>query len=160
MSRALLATLLVLSAASASAAGFSGYLTAWTQDCAGEKCAPSVGAGESQKVAFSLDAPVGPGEARVQRFSREFHLPTGETVRADVSVYFICPAGAAAGDGGDPCPSRFVQVQTALSGSAQAFCGVSLNLADARPFPVLACAGPSVSSPSRRLGVSLSRLPL
>ncbi|MFI5361947.1 MAG: hypothetical protein ACHQ49_08265, partial [Elusimicrobiota bacterium] len=59
-----------------------------------------------------------------------------------------------AGSGGR---RRYLQIQAVLKGDARAFCSVSLNPADAQPFPVMMCAGENLGRAGERLGVSLSR---
>lgn len=155
MKKTLALSILLMSAASASALDFSGFLSSWKQDCAGGCALP---AGEQSGAAsFAVDEPMNPGEARTAKFERAFVFQTGEKVQAVFSVYFVCPRGAKGEPGGDSCPSRYLQVQAVLSGDARAFCGAALNLADARPFPVLMCAGENARRPGERLGVSLSR---
>ncbi|HEX4046266.1 MAG TPA: hypothetical protein VH309_00440 [Elusimicrobiota bacterium] len=142
-------------AANAAALGFSGFASSWKQDCT-DGCAPPAGAA-TEAAAFQLDVPMNPGEARVARFEKDFAFPTGERISAAFTVYYVCPRGAAPAPGVDSCPSRYVQVQAALSGDARAFCAVSLNPADAQPFPVMMCAGENLRRPGERLGISLSR---
>ncbi len=134
----------------------SGHLTPWRQDCA-NGCGLPEPAGKGAAVAAAVETPLTPGEARLARFGEEFALPSGERVRADATVYYLCPRGAKPVPGGDPCPARYLQVQVVLSGDAKAFCSAALNPADAAPFPVMACAGENLRKPGERLGVSLSR---
>lgn len=148
-------SLAALAAASASALDFSGFVSSWKQDCT-DGCALPAGE-QSGPASFRVDEPMNPGEARVGKFERTFSFKTGETVRAEFTVYFVCPRAAKGRPGVDSCPSRYLQVQTVLSGDAKAFCGAALNLADAHPFPVLMCAGENLRRPGERLGVSLSR---
>lgn len=144
-------------AAPAAVLEFSGFVSAWRQDCT-NGCALPAGSGPSEAAAFTLDVPMNPGEARTAKFEREFVLaPTGERIKASVTVYFLCPRGAKSDPGGDSCPSRYVQAQVVLTGDARAFCAASLNPADAHPFPVMMCAGENLRRPGERLGVSLSR---
>ncbi len=99
-----------------------------------------------------------PGEVRTAALEKTFAFATGEKIRAAFTVYYaVCPRDAAAKPGVDSCPARYVQVQAVLSGDARAFCAVSLNPADAHPFPVMMCAGENLRRPGERLGVSLSR---
>ncbi|MDE2490247.1 MAG: hypothetical protein KGM24_05330 [Elusimicrobia bacterium] len=162
--RTLLAILLAVSAAASAApapAELSGYLSSWRQDCS-SGCLPPVGEAANAPIVLSLAAARRPGEARTASFERTLSYRTGERVRVRVVFYDVCPRAAAAadGDGGGSCPSRYVQVQTTLSGDASAFCAASLNLADAEPFPVVACGGADRLHPGVRLGVSLHRAPL
>lgn len=144
-------------AAPAAALEFSGFVSAWRQDCA-NGCAVPESAAPGQDGAFRLDVPMNPGEARTAKFEREFVLtPSGERIKAVVTAYFICPRDAKPQPGVDSCPTRYVQVQAVLSGDARAFCGASLNPADAHPFPVMMCAGENLRRAGERLGVSLSR---
>ncbi len=101
--------------------------------------------------------PAAPGEARIAKFSKTFAFATGEKISAAFTVYYVCPRDAGSAPGEDACPSRYVQVQAVLTGDARAFCAVSLNPADAHPFPVMMCAGENLRRPGERLGVSLSR---
>lgn len=154
--KTLLAVLLCAAgAANAAALDFSGFASSWKQDCT-DGCAPPAGAA-GEAAAFSLDVPMSPGEARVARFEKDFVFPTGEKISAAFTIYYVCPRGAAPAPGADSCPSRYLQVQAALSGDARAFCAASLNPADAHPFPVMMCAGENLRRPGERLGVSLSR---
>ena len=155
MKRTLAFSILLLSAASASALDFSGFVSSWKQDCT-NGCALPAGE-ESGAASFSVDEPMNPGEARLGKFERTFAFKTGETVKAAFTVYFVCPRAEKGRPGVDSCPSRYLQVQAVLTGDARAFCGAALNLADARPFPVLMCAGENLRRPGERLGVSLSR---
>lgn len=135
----------------------SGHLSAWTQDCDGD-CSPPRADGRGGPVSLVIAVPTKPGEASTAGFDRELSLPdAGAVLRAKVSFYSVCPRGAQGGPGGDPCPSRYLQVQVVLSGDARAFCGASLDWADAYPFPVVMCAGEDSRRPGRRLGVTLSR---
>lgn len=144
-------------AAPAAVLEFSGFASAWRQDCS-NGCALPAGGGPSEAATFRLDVPMNPGEARSSKFEREFVLaPAGERIKASVTVYFICPRGAKPDPGNDSCPSRYLQVQAVLTGDARAFCAASLNPADAHPFPVMMCAGENLRHPGERLGVSLSR---
>ena len=153
--RLLLAVLLSCAAANAAALDFSGFVSSWKQDCT-NGCALPAGE-ESAAAAFKADEPMNPGEVRVAKFERAFAFATGEKMKAAFTVYFVCPRGAADEPGVDSCPSRYLQVQAVLTGDARAFCAASLNLADARPFPVMMCAGENLRRPGERLGVSLSR---
>jgi hypothetical protein len=147
--------LLLLCAAPAAALDFSGHVSSWRQDCT-NGCAPPVGAA-GEPASFAVDVPMNPGEARVAKFNKTFAFDSGEKILASFTVYYVCPADAAAKPGEDSCPSRYVQVQAVLSGDAKAFCAASLNPADAHPFPVMMCAGENLRRPGERLGISLSR---
>ncbi len=158
---------------------FSGYISSWRQSCdsaqdcrfpivlggglsCDQECALPVGSEQNKPVGFKLRLPVSPGEAGVAKFSREFHFETDsgvEWIEVNFVIYAICPRNAVP-DGEDPCPLRYFQAQIEIKGDARAFCGASINLDDAFPFPVLMCAGVSRNDPSRRLGVSLHRIPL
>lgn len=148
------ALLCAAGAANAAALDFNGFLSSWKQDCT-NGCALPEGAG-SEAAAFKLDVPMNPGEARVAKFEKTFVFKTGEKVAAAFTVYYVCPRNASQ-SGSDACPTRYLQVQAALSGDARAFCAASLNPADAHPFPVMMCAGENLRRPGERLGVSLSR---
>lgn len=140
---------------------FSGYISSWRQACDRE-CALPVGEEQNKPVSFKLRLPVSPGEAGVARFSREFHFSGDsgiERLEVNFVIYAICPRETVP-DANDPCPLRYFQTQIEIKGDARAFCGASINLDDAFPFPVLMCAGVSRNDPSRRLGVSLHRIPL
>ncbi len=158
--RAALAALLLAvpaSAAPGTVADLSGYLSAWSQDCS-NGCALPAAQGRSAAASLSVEVPETPGEARAASLERDFVFAGGERVHARVSVYYLCPRDAVSAPGSDPCPARYLQVQTVLSGDAAAFCAASLNPADAVPFPVMMCAGDDLRRPRVRLGVSLSRL--
>lgn len=153
---AALAAVLASPSAAASSVDFTGFVTPWRQACAAS-CGLPAGAGPAAAVTFSLVVPDSPGAVSVAKAERSFVVgPGGETLKAVVTAYFVCPRDARPVPG-DPCPTRFVQAQVALSGAAGAFCGASLNPADAWPFPVLMCAGEVPARPGERLGVSLSR---
>ncbi|MFI5345844.1 MAG: hypothetical protein ACHQ51_05675 [Elusimicrobiota bacterium] len=157
LSAAVLAASAAAAASPGAAADYAGFVSAWRQDCT-NGCGVPAGAGPGQAAAFRLDVPMNPGEARTTKFEREFVLaPTGERIKAAFTVYAVCPHGAKPEPGGDSCPSRYVQIQAVLSGDARAFCAASLNDADARPFPVMMCAGENLRRPGERLGISLSR---
>jgi len=139
------------------ALALSGFVSAWRQDCSGE-CGLPAPAGKGEAVAAAIDVPLNPGEARTAKFSRDFaYAGSGEKVRAAVTIYFVCPRDGAPGAAGDTCPSHYLQVQVVLTGDARAFCAAALNVDDARPFPVIMCAGENARKPGERLGVSLSR---
>ena len=151
----LAALLCAAGAAHAAAMDFTGHVSSWKQDCT-NGCAPPAG-DSSEAAAFEVDAPTTPGEARIAKFEKTFIFASGEKISAAFTVYFICPRDAEGKPGEDSCPARYLQVQTALTGDARAFCAASLNPADAHPFPVMMCASENLRHPGERLGVSLSR---
>ena len=139
----------------------SGYLSSWTQDCSGAKCALPAPAAVNRPVSLRLALPVSPGGAAVAESSGTFPAgPAGE-LAAEVKVYAICPyAGrnAEPSAGAAVCAGRYFQVQVSLSGAAEAFCSAALNAADLSPWPVIMCAG--APRPGLRAGITLHRLPL
>ena len=153
--RILLLLLVCAVGVDAAAMDFAGFVSSWKQDCT-DGCAPPAG-GTTEAASFKADVPMTPGEARIAKFEKSFSFPSGEKIRASVTVYFLCPPDAAGESGGDSCPTRYLQVQTVLSGDARAFCAAALNPADARPFPVMMCAGENLRRAGERLGISLSR---
>ncbi|OGR67541.1 MAG: hypothetical protein A2081_06455 [Elusimicrobia bacterium GWC2_61_19] len=153
----LLAALLALPAAAAaleSDTEISGYLSAWTQDCAGASCALPVPGERNRPVLLRLALPAAPGEVSTVRVSRTLSLGEGLDLPVEITFYAVCPYGGAPGT----CAGRYFQAQAVLSGPAGAFCASALNAADFFPFPVLMCAGTSAGG--RRFGVTLHRQPL
>ncbi|MCM2267424.1 MAG: hypothetical protein NDI60_06560 [Elusimicrobiales bacterium] len=147
-----LAVLLLL-CVPASAGGplaLAGYVSAWTQDCRGSACALPVPGERNRPVSLALSLPAEPGQAAAAHVSETLELGPDGAITADISLYAICPYGAASG----ACPGRYFQAQVLLSGPAGAFCSASLNLQDFEPFPVLMCAA---AAPGRRFGVTLHR---
>jgi len=153
--RAVALILALSGAASAGSADFSGYISSWRQDCSNGCALPAAQASEA--AAFKIDVPMNPGEARVAKFARSFGFASGEKIEASFTVYYLCPRDGHASPAGESCPSRYLQIQAVLKGDARAFCSVSLNPADAQPFPVMMCAGENLGRAGERLGVSLSR---
>jgi hypothetical protein len=130
-----------------------GYLSAWTQECAGASCQlPKPGA-RNRPVSLRLALPSAPGEAAAAHSSEKLPLPNGAELTADLNFYAVCPYG-----GRENCAGRYFQAQVSLSGPAGAFCAAALNAADFAPFPVLMCAGPGKDG--LRYGVTLHRQPL
>ncbi|MBI5209076.1 MAG: hypothetical protein HY927_03790 [Elusimicrobia bacterium] len=132
----------------------TGFVSAWTQDCAGG-CALPKPSRTNIPAELVLALPSQPGQATVARSALELDFGPDGKVRAEMAVYAVCPLGGAGLDGG--CPGLYFQAQVELSGAAQAFCAAALGKDDAVPFPVLMCAG---MAPSRRLGLTLHRQPL
>jgi len=153
MVKALLACLLasVLPAAAAELPlELNGYVSAWTQSCAGSSCALPVPGQRNFPLALTLALPVEPGQAAAAHSSQALSLPDGGELKAEITLYAICPYGSAPG----VCAGRYFQVQVLIPGPSGAFCSASLNLQDFSPFPVLVCAG---TSPERRFGITLHR---
>lgn len=153
MNKPLFAALFLLAVpASASEAPLelSGFVSAWTQDCAGASCALPVPGQRNQPLDLTLALPTEPGQAAAAHSSQALSLPEGGELKAEITLYAICPYGSAPG----VCAGRYFQVQVLVSGPAGAFCSASLNLQDFSPFPVLMCAG---TSPGRRFGITLHR---
>lgn len=140
----------------------TGFVSAWRQDCSGAgECAVPVAVKSDEAVSVRLDVPSAPGEARTARVKKEYAFgANGEKVAATFTFYYLCPKDAVNDAWNDPCPTRYVQAQVALSGDARGFCAASLNPADAVPFPVLMCAGENARRPGERLGLSLHRKPV
>lgn len=128
----------------------TGYVSAWTQNCAGSSCALPVPGQRNYPVNLSLALPDTPGQAAAAHFTAPLLLVDGEEVTAELTLYAVCPYGSAPGT----CAGRYFQAQVLLSGPSGAFCSASLNLQDFAPFPVLMCAG---TSPTRRFGITLHR---
>ncbi|OGR76199.1 MAG: hypothetical protein A2X32_02925 [Elusimicrobia bacterium GWC2_64_44] len=134
-----------------------GYLSAWTQACAGASCQLPKPGERSRPVALRLALPSAPGEAAAAHASEKLLLPGGGELEVDLDFYAVCPyAGKAAAPA--PCAGRYFQAQVSLSGPAGAFCAAALNADDFAPFPVLMCAGPGQAG--LRYGVTLHRQPL
>ena len=138
----------------------SGYISSWTQDCSGAKCALPAPTAVNRPVNLRLALPSRPGEASVADAAGIFPAgPAGE-LAAEVKLYAICPY---AGGGAEPrsstaaCAGRYFQVQVSLSGAAEAFCSAALNAADLAPWPVIMCAG--APRPGLRAGITLHRRP-
>jgi hypothetical protein len=128
----------------------TGYVSAWTQSCAGSSCAlPSPGQ-RNFPLALILALPSEPGQAAAAHVSAPLLLPGGGEITAEITLFGVCPYGSAPGT----CAGRYFQAQVLLTGPAGAFCSASLNLQDFAPFPVLMCAG---TSPERRFGITLHR---
>ena len=135
---------------------FSGYLSAWTQDCSAETCRPPVPAAVNKPVSFILSPVNQPGTFRsVQR--RETFSISGKVLQADISVFTVCPAYSPVTNG--ICELMYFQAQAEVSGAAQAYCTGSLNTADAIPFPVMTCAGKALGDNTLKLGITRHRFP-
>lgn len=130
----------------------SGYISSWTQDCAGAACALPVPGERNRPVLLRLAMPSAPGQASAAHASET--LNAGAELLAEMNFYAICPYGGAP----ETCAGRYFQAQVSLSGPAGAFCAAALNAADFAPFPVLMCAGTAAGG--RRFGVTLHRQPL
>lgn len=138
-----------------------GYLSAWTQACAGASCQLPVPGERSRPVSLRLALPSAPGEAAAAHAAEKLLLPGGGELAVDLNFYAVCPyAGKAAAPApaAEPCAGRYFQAQVSLSGPAGAFCAAALNADDFAPFPVLMCAGPGKDG--LRYGVTLHRQPL
>ena len=131
----------------------AGFVSAWTQDCAGGSCQLPVPGERSRPVTLSLKLPASTGEATSARASLELALPDGSSLPAEIALYAVCPYG-----GRDGCVGRYFQAQVTLGGPAGAFCASSLNARDFLPFPVTICAG--ACRDGRRYGITLHRLKL
>jgi hypothetical protein len=130
-----------------------GFISSWTQNCAGGACLLPVPGERNRPVTLRLALPTAPGEAAAAHAAEKLLLPGGGELPADLTFYAICPYG-----GKENCAGRYFQAQVSLSGPAGAFCASALNAADFVPFPVLMCAG---SAPDgRRFGITLHRQPL
>ena len=127
-----------------------GYLSVWTQDCAGAACQLPKPGERNRQVTLLLAMPAAPGEASAAHASEKLTLPGGGELSADMDFYAVCPYG-----GKDNCAGRYFQAQVFLSGPAGAFCAAALNSADFAPFPVLMCAGTLPGG--RRFGLTLHR---
>ncbi|MBI5598068.1 MAG: hypothetical protein HY928_18455 [Elusimicrobia bacterium] len=126
---------------------FSGFLSTWERPAGGIP-SPLVA---DEPVQLTLTPPSRPGEAASARALR-----TLGDVSAVVELYAVCPHGPAAPEG--LCPGLFFSFQLELTGRVAATCASSLNLADAYPFPVLVCAGPS--GPGLTTGMTAHRRPI
>ena len=129
-----------------------GYISSWTQDCAGASCALPVPGERNVPVALRLALPAAAGEASAAHFSKKLAAGAGE-LAVELDFYAICPYV-----GKDACAGRYFQAQARLAGPAGAFCAAALNAGDFTPFPVLMCAGASPGG--RRFGITLHRQPL
>lgn len=126
---------------------FAGYLSTW-EKAPGGVPAPLV---SDEPVRLTLTPPSRPGEASSARVVR-----TLGDLTALVELYAVCPHGPPAPAG--PCTGLYFSFQLELSGRAAASCASSLNFADAYPFPVLVCGGPSAGG--LRAGLTAHRRPL
>ena len=131
----------------------NGYLSAWTQDCAGSSCQLPKPGERNRPVRLRLVPPSAPGEASAAHVSEKLALPGAGELPVEMNFYAVCPYG-----GKENCAGRYFQAQVSLSGPAGAFCAASLNAADFAPFPVFMCAG--ALPDGRRFGVTLHRQPL
>lgn len=138
----------------AAVAQFSGYISSWRQDCAGD-CGLPIAFSSSIPVTFDLNIPLKPGEVVSIKRRLSLDLPDKKKMGVEISFYAVCPKSEAAPQ--NYCPGLYYQAQARLSGETEAFCGVSLNKADAVPFPVLMCAGGDKSHPGRSIGITLHR---
>lgn len=129
-----------------------GYLSSWTQDCAGSACALPVPGERNVPVTLLLALPAAAGEAAAAHLSKKLALPGGD-LSVELDLYAICPYV-----GRDACAGRYFQAQARLDGPAGAFCAAALNEGDFSPFPVLMCAGAAPGG--RRFGITLHRQPL
>lgn len=133
----------------------SGFASSWAQDCSGE-CGIPTGVVKNEALSAELGLPEKAGEFRMVSFVRKFaYEGLGELVMK-TAVYAVCPRGGTP-TAEDPCPGRYFQVQTELSGLAGAVCGAMVNEKDILPFPVLTCGAPVGT---RKVGVTLHRVPL
>lgn len=130
-----------------------GFISAWTQACAGTACALPAPGERNRPVTLRLRLPAAPGEASAARSSQALALPGGGELPAELDFYAVCPYG-----GRDNCAGRYFQAQVSLGGAAPAFCAAALNAADFAPFPVLMCAG--AGKDGLRFGITLHRQPL
>lgn len=158
MNKIFLAAALLLARPLAAAPGepeieLKGYLSAWTQDCAGSSCQLPKPGERNRQVSLRLAMPASPGEASAAHAAEKLALPGGGELAAEINFYAICPYG-----GKENCAGRYFQAQVSLSGPAGSFCAAALNAADFAPFPVLLCAG--ALPDGRRFGVTLHRQPL
>ncbi len=126
-----------------------GYISSWTQDCAGASCSLPVPGERNVPVTLRLALPSAAGEAAAAHFSKKMQLPGGE-LSVELDFYAICPYV-----GKDACAGRYFQAQARLDGPAGAFCAAALNSGDFSPFPVLMCAGAAPGG--RRFGITLHR---
>jgi hypothetical protein len=134
----------------------AGFMSSWLQDCA-DGCGLPAGVVKNEAVGSELGLPDKPGEFRKASFTRTFVFPGLEKpLGVQTTVYAICPRGGTP-TAEDPCPGRYFQVQTELSGAAGAVCGASLNERDVQPFPVMTCGAPAGTS---KVGITLHRVPL
>lgn len=130
-----------------------GYISAWSQDCAGGSCQLPKPGERNRPVTLRLAMPAAPGQASAAHSAETLALPGGGELPASIDLFAICPYA-----GKDSCAGRYFQAQVSLSGGAGAFCAASLNVSDFAPFPVLMCAG--IAPDGRRFGVTLHRQPL
>ncbi|PJA16217.1 MAG: hypothetical protein COX65_03045 [Elusimicrobia bacterium CG_4_10_14_0_2_um_filter_56_8] len=185
MNRILLSVLLLSQPLSAAVAEpeleLRGYISAWTQDCAGSSCQLPKPGERNRPVLLRLALPAAPGEAVAAVASERLVLPGGGELQADINFYAICPyvgksglaspgplplSGGALGEYAERgmsaqepknCAGRYFQAQVSLSGRAGAFCAAALNAVDFTPFPVLICAG--AAPDGTRFGLTLHRQP-
>lgn len=135
---------------------FSGYLSAWTQDCSAGTCRPPVPFSVNKPVSFNLPTVNQPGTFRAAQHREVFSI-NGKALQADISVFTVCPAYSPVTNG--ICELMYFQAQAEVSGSAQAYCTASLNAADSVPFPVMTCAGKALDNSTVKLGITLHRFP-
>ncbi len=150
MAAALLLAQPLVAAVGEPALELKGYLSAWTQDCAGSACSLPMPGERNRPVTLRLAMPAAPGEASVVYTSEKLALPGGGELSVEINFYAICPYG-----GNEDCAGRYFHSQISLSGRAGAFCAAALNAAAFVPFPVLMCAG--ILPDGRRIGVTLHR---
>ena len=129
-----------------------GYISSWTQDCAGKTCSLPKPGERNRPVILSLGLPSSPGEATSVNTTETLKLPDGSDLSVGLDLFGICPYGGLTG-----CAGRYFQAQVSLSGPAGAFCAAALNPGDFDPFPVLMCAG--ARPDGTRFGITLHRLP-
>ena len=129
-----------------------GYISSWTQDCAGKTCSLPKPGERNIPVTLSLGLPVSPGAASVVNAAETLKLPDGSDLSVSLDLYAVCPYA-----GLDNCAGRYFQAQVSLSGPGGAFCAAALNPGDFTPFPVLMC--PGVRPDGTRFGITLHRQP-
>lgn len=138
----------------AAVARFSGYISSWRQECA-QDCGLPIALSSNIPVTFDLYIPLKPGEAFSVKRRVSFDLPDKKKMEVELSFYAVCPKSDAVAQ--EYCAGLYYQAQVRLEGEADSFCGVSLNKADAVPFPVLMCLGGDKSRVGRRIGITLHR---
>jgi hypothetical protein len=136
------------------AISMSGYISVWSQECAGQKCSQPAPLVRNRPLVLELAPPQVPGQADWRTLKEDFELEGGAGLSVTMQFYSVCPYPAAGAEGGR-CAAPYFQAQAVLSGAAQSFCAAAMNEKDFVPFPVLMCGG-AISS-GKRFGITIHR---
>ena len=86
-----------------------GYISSWTQDCAGKTCSLPKPGERNIPVTLSLGLPASPGAASAVSTAQTLKLPDGSDLSVSLDLYAVCPYA-----GLDNCAGRYFQAQVSL----------------------------------------------